>query len=259
MWRALLVVVAMAAGAGAQPVARPAQVAAKKHAKPKKKKLKAKRRRVAKKLRRVTVEQQSAALVAVGRVRYAGEMPPGFAWPATPEMAMVERGCEAELVAHGLTWQHADALGELADPIVVPAMTFGGVAYKSGWDKGPFVIDCQLARMLARVGPSLWNLGVREVTFGSTYRNTKVRFLGHRGKALSRHALGLAMDIASFTDKDGRVVKVETEYPKQNALLLAIEDLVDHDKDFRILLTPKNDPISHHDHFHLEASVDFRP
>ncbi len=197
--------------------------------------------------------------MAVGRVRYAGDMPPGFAWPATGDMLSVEHGCEAELDAHGLDWQHADALGEIADPVVVPAMTFGGVAYKSGFDKGPFVIDCQLARMLARVGPSLWNLGVREVTFGSTYRNTRVRFLGHVGKALSRHALGLAMDVVSFTDQDGRVVKVETEYAKQNPLLLAIEDLIDHDKDFRILLTPKNDPISHHDHFHLEASVDFRP
>ena len=258
MWRALLVVVAMAASAGAQPVTRPSHVAAKKHAKPKKK-LKAKRRRVAKKLRRVTVEQQSVALAAVGRVRYAGEMPPGFAWPATPEMTMVERGCEAELDAQGIDWQRADALGKIADPIVAPKMTFGAIAYHSAFDKGPFVIDCQLARMLARVGPSLWNLGVRDVAFGSTYRNTLVRFGGHTGKALSRHALGLAMDIVSFTDQDGRVVKVESEYPKKNALLLAIEDLIDHDKDFRILLTPKNDPISHHDHFHLEASVDFRP
>jgi hypothetical protein len=86
-----------------------------------------------------------------------------------------------------------------------------------------------------------------------------VRFLGHRGKVLSRHALGLAMDVVSFTDKNGRVVKVETDYPKKDPLLLAIEDLIDHDKDFRILLTPKNDPISHKDHFHFEASVDFRP
>ena len=99
---------------------------------------------------------------------------------------------------------------------------------------------------------------VHEVAFGSVYRNTLVRFGGVRGKALSRHALGLAMDIVSFTGADGRVVAVESEYPKKDWLLLAIENLVDHDKDWRILLTPKNDPISHKDHFHLEASVDFR-
>jgi hypothetical protein len=237
--RALVLVAAMTAAASAKPV----------HHK----------KRVAKRLRRVTVEQQSVQLAAVGRVRYAGDMPPGFAWPATDDMRTVEQGCEAELTAHGLDWQHADELGEIADPVVVPAMGFGGVAYTSGFDKGPFVIDCQLARMLARVGPSLWNLGVREVTFGSTYRNTRVRFMGHRGKALSRHALGLAMDVVSFTDDKGRVHKIDPDYKKKDPLLLAIEDLIDHDKDFRILLTPKNDPISHKDHFHLEASVDFRP
>ena len=247
--RALIFIAAMTVVASAQPPATKKT----KHAVHKKKK------RVAKKLRRVTVEQQSVQLAAVGRVRYAGDMPPGFAWPATDDMRTVEEGCEAELVAHGLDWQRADATGEIADPVVVPKMVFGGITYTSGFDKGPFVIDCQLARMLARVGPSLWNLGVREVTFGSTYRNTRVRFMGHRGKALSRHALGLAMDVVSFTDDKGRVVKVETEYPKKDPMLLAIEELIDHDKDFRILLTPKNDPISHKDHFHLEASVDFRP
>jgi hypothetical protein len=251
--RALVLVAAMTVAAGAQP----------RHAKKTKHALHAKkkkrRRRIAKKLRRVTVEQQSVQLASVGRVRYADEMPPGFAWPATDDMRSAEQGCEAELVAHGLDWQRADAMGEIADPVVVPKMVFGGVVYRSGSDKPPIVLDCQLARMLARVGPSLWNLGVREVTFGSVYRNTKVRFLGHRGKALSRHALGLAMDVVSFTDDHGRVVKVTTDYPKKDPLLLAIEDLIDHDKDFRILLTPKNDPISHKDHFHLEASVDFRP
>ncbi len=247
--RALILVATMTVVASAHTSAKKS-----KHAIHKKKK-----RRVAKRLHRVTVEQQYAAFAGVGRVRYAGDLPPGFEWPATDDMRTVEQGCEAELTALGLDWQKADALGEITDPVVVPAMTFGGVVYKSGFDKGPFVIDCQLARMLGRVGPSLWNVGVREVTFGSTYRNTRVRFMGHRGKALSRHALGLAMDVVSFTDKDGRVVTVTTDYPKKNRLLLAIEDLIDHDKDFRILLTPKNDPISHKDHFHFEASVDFRP
>jgi hypothetical protein len=244
--RALVFLAAMAVTASAQPPAKKHPHHQKKH-------------RAAKRLTRVTVEQQSTQLAAVGRVRYAGDMPPGFAWPATDGMLTVERGCEAQLTALGLDWQHADALGEIADPVIVPAMTFGGVRYRSGSDTAPFVIDCQLAQMLGHVGPSLWNLGVREVTFGSTYRNTRVRFLGHRGKALSRHALGLAMDVVSFTDKDGRIVKVATDYPKKDPLLLAIEDLIDHDKDFRILLTPKNDPISHKDHFHFEASVDFRP
>ena len=292
----LLLVTAIAVSADAQPVTRPSQVAATKvvkkkttkhkaktTAKPKTTakakriaktkriakakrfakakriaKAKAKRQRTLKMLNRITVEEQSAQLASVGRVRYEDSMPPGFAWPASDTMMTVEKGCEAELDAAGVEWQHADALGKIADPIVVPAMQFGGVTFKSKWDKGPFVIDCQLARMLVRLGPKLRALGVHEVAFGSVYRNTLVRFGGVRGKALSRHALGLAMDIVSFTGADGRAVVVESEYPKKDWLLLAIENLVDHDKDWRILLTPKNDPISHKDHFHLEASVDFR-
>jgi len=280
MLRALVLVAAMAVSADAQPVTKPSEVPAtapatkattKEPAKPRvatkpKKKTKAKPKRIAKakktramkRVKRITVEQQSAQLTSVGRVHYEGEMPPGFAWPASDSMMNVEKGCEAELGVEGVEWQHADAVGKIADPIVVPAMVFGGVAFTSKWEKAPYVFDCQLARMLVRLGPKLRALGVKEVTFGSVYRNTLVRFGGVTGKALSRHALGLAMDIVSFTGADGRVVVVESEYPKKDWLLLSIENLVDHDKDWRILLTPKNDPISHKDHFHLEASVDFR-
>lgn len=272
MWRVLLVAAAITASADARPVRtgaphhhrthhhtrhRHKHHATKHRLATKKKKTKMKTRRL-KTLNRVTVEEQSVQLASVGRVRYEGELPPGFAWPASDDMRSVERGCEAELTAAGVEWQHADALGKIADPIVVPVMDFGGVAFRSKWDHGPFVIDCQLARMLARLGPKLRALGVTQVAFGSVYRNTLVRFGGKRGKALSRHALGLAMDVVAFTDASGRVVTIGSDYPKKDWLLLAIENLVDHDRDWRILLTPKNDPISHKDHFHLEASVDFR-
>jgi len=285
MWRAVVLVAAMVVSASAQPITRPSQVTAtkapatktpattapakrattksktktatKKATTKRKPVAKARKKRTLKTLKRVTVEQQSAQLASVGRVSYRGDMPPGFEWPVTTEMMDVEKGCEAELDGARVDWQHAEAVGKIADPIAVPAMVFGGVAYHSKWEKAPFVMDCQLARMLVRLGPKLAALGVKDVTFGSVYRNTLVRFGGVTGKALSRHALGLAMDVVSFTDASGRVVVVETDYPKRDALLLAIEELVDHDKDWRILLTPKNDPISHKDHYHLEASIDF--
>lgn len=208
---------------------------------------------------RITVEQQSQQLKGVGRVQYtSGAMPPGFVWPATSRMSAVERSCEAELADHRVSFSRADALGKIVDPITSPAMQFGGIAYHSKWDKPPFVVDCQLARMLVHIGPAFARLGITDVTFGSLYRNTLVRFGGKTGTALSRHALGLAMDITSFRTRDGKDHVVKTDYPTGDATLLAVEELVDHDPDFRILLTPKNDPISHADHFHLEASVDFR-
>jgi hypothetical protein len=50
---------------------------------------------------------------------------------------------------------------------------------------------------------------------------------------------------------------VELDYLKGDPLLHAIEDTINASKDFRIVLTPGNDPLSHADHFHIEASVDF--
>jgi len=44
----------------------------------------------------------------------------------------------------------------------------------------------------------------------------------------------------------------------QHARLLAIEQVVNANGNFRILLTPKNDPISRWNHFHIEARSDYR-
>ena len=89
------------------------------------------------------------------------------------------------------------------------------------------------------------------------YRNSNVRVHGTTKPILSRHALGLAMDIAEFVDETGRVANVEDDYLKGDPLLHAIEDTVNRSARFRIVLTPGNDPLSHYDHFHIEASVDF--
>jgi len=65
------------------------------------------------------------------------------------------------------------------------------------------------------------------------------------------------MDIKAFVDDSGRVAVVETDYLKDDPLLHGIEDLINKRTDFRDVLSPANDPISHDDHFHIEASVDF--
>ena len=39
--------------------------------------------------------------------------------------------------------------------------------------------------------------------------------------------------------------------------LLAVEKLIDASSSFRVVLTPKNDPISHKDHFHIEANPSY--
>lgn len=199
-----------------------------------------------------------AKLQADGRVRYGPDrMPPGFAWPPTQQMLTTSHACEAELDRLGIEWKPGPATGKITDPVVIPAMEIGGIAYTSIYRRGPHALDCQLVHDLALLGPELRALGVREIQFGSIYRNTMARSHGTTHEFLSRHALGIAMDIRSFVDESGRVAVVELDYLKGDPLLHAIEDLINGDTRFRQVLTPANDPISHYNHFHIEASVDF--
>ena len=118
------------------------------------------------------------------------------------------------------------------------------------WRKPPFVMDCHLALAFAEEGaPALRTLGVKELRFSSIYAWREVAGKG----ALSRHALGLAMDVFSFVTDDDVVREVETEYAKADPVLLGVEKAIAATGSYRMLLTPGNDPRHHHDHFHFEA------
>lgn len=193
-----------------------------------------------------------------GRVKYGPDrMPPGFAWPPTPAMTAAGKACEAELDALGVGWKTAPAEGMVPNPVIIPSMEIGGVRYTSRYRKVAPTMECQFVRVLALLGPDLRALGVREVQFGSIVRNTLARSHGQTKEFLSRHALGIAMDIKAFVDDTGRVASVEMDYLKGDPLLHGVEDLINRATTFRQVLTPGNDPISHDDHFHIEASVDF--
>ena len=185
-------------------------------------------------------------------------MPPGFTWPPSRAMLAAEQECEAKLDRAGVKWERAEADGRIVNPIFVRDMTFGGVKYANQWgSKGPHKMDCQLALALETIGPELHAIGVREVRFGSIFRWSNVRSHGKTRPILSRHGLGIAMDIGSFVDDKGRVANVLKDYPQDDALLLAIEQVVNANGNFRLMLTPKNDPVSHDDHFHIEARANF--
>jgi hypothetical protein len=267
---ALVLAIAVAAPSVADARTATTTVAKKKKVAAKKSKAKTKKKvatKVAAKKRSKKVKRPRAPkkpLIAVashggdGRVHYGRDnMPPGFAWPATAAMKTGEKVCEDSLTEAGIVFEAAPPEGYIADPIHVRAMEVAGIQLVRAYGKGPVTFDCQLIRVLAKVGPELHQLGVRQIKFGSVYRNTPVRVHGETKPILSRHALGLAMDIKSFVDETGRVADVELDYLKGDPLLHAIEDTVNRSKDFRIVLTPGNDPLSHSDHFHIEASVDY--
>jgi hypothetical protein len=186
-------------------------------------------------------------------------MPNGWSWPPSKRMVEMEKACEGKLDAAGITWKSAQREGHVPDPISVDDTKLGGVAYNGAWGKMRLEMDCQLALALENIGTDLYALGVREVKFGSIYRWSKVRVGGKTKNVLSRHALGLAMDVVSFVDENGREAVVGKDYKKDDALLLGIEKAINESGKFRLVLTPKNDPISHSDHFHIEANPDYSP
>ena len=184
-------------------------------------------------------------------------MPRGFTWPPSQAMADAEATCEHDLDAAKVTWKSAPREGHIAAAVTIEDGTLGGIAYVPVYGKGPYKLDCQLALALHAIGPELFAAGVREVHFGSIYRWSNVRVGGKTKNVLSRHALGLAMDVVSFVDDQGREANVAKDYRKGDPLLLDVEKMIDASSAFRLVLTPKNDPISHKDHFHVEANPSY--
>jgi hypothetical protein len=187
----------------------------------------------------------------------ATNMPRGFVWPPSQVMRDAEAECERELGALGVAWTAASREGHIADAVTIDDGALGGVAYTPVYGRGPHKMDCQLARALAGLGPTLVAAGVREVRFGSIYRWSNVRVGGRTKNVLSRHALGLAMDVVSFVDAAGREAVVARDYNAGDPLLLDVERAINGSGSFRLVLTPKNDPLSHKDHFHLEANPSY--
>ena len=184
-------------------------------------------------------------------------MPRGFVWPPNRHMAALGEECAKTVEELGITVKTEKAAGRVLTPMSLPDAEIGGITWTPVYKKHQ-VWDCQLVLAVARFAPTLHALGVREVKYGSAFRWSKVRVNGRTKNILSRHALGVALDIVSFVDENGREANVEKDYRRGDELLLGIEKAVNESGRFRLLLTPKNDPRSHHDHFHLEANPDYR-
>jgi hypothetical protein len=183
-------------------------------------------------------------------------MPRGFVWPPSKKMVAEGEACERQLDELGVTWKPADRVGRVVSPMKLTDGEVGGITLTPAYSKNQ-TFDCQLVLAFASFAPRLYELGVREIKYGSAFRWSKVRVGGKTKNVLSRHALGIALDIVSFVDDTGREAVVEKDYKRGDELLLGVERAVNDSGRFRVLLTPKNDPRSHSDHFHLEANPDY--
>jgi hypothetical protein len=182
-------------------------------------------------------------------------MPNGFVWPPSRRMEAMADACELQLDELGVQYQPADDVGKVVRPMTIEGEIAGVKFTPIYGNRGVF--DCQLVMTLANFAPTLYDLGVREVKVLSGYRYTKVRVGGKTKNILSRHALGIALDVVAFVDADGNEANVEHDYKRGNQLLHDIERAGNDSGMFRVLLTPRNDPKSHHDHFHFEANPDY--
>jgi hypothetical protein len=189
--------------------------------------------------------------------RHRPNMPPGWTWPPSRAMRAAGRRCTQELTAMGVEWKRARRAPKIATPIYVPAMELGGIKLTSIFRKGPFVMDCHLALSLARAGEVLRQIGVSELRFSTIHEYRRIRLRGAKKHPLSRHALGMAVDVFEVVTDSGKKIVVEKDYRKKEPTLLAMERGIAASLDFRTPLTPGNDPLSHRDHFHLEARVNY--
>ncbi len=178
-------------------------------------------------------------------------MPDGWTWPPSAEMKAEGKACLAHLDELGVEWKKSPPVSKIATPILLPTMEVSGIKLTSIWQSGPFPMDCFLAERIAEsAAPFLHAAGVSELRFAEIH---EYRDVGGKPGVLSRHALGLAIDVFEIVTDDGVKHVVKTDYKQADALLLTVEEWVNRSGGFRLLLTPGNDPEHHYDHFHFEA------
>jgi hypothetical protein len=193
-----------------------------------------------------------AAAPAQAKRRRAANMPDGFVWPPTAAMREAGRRCREDLDLLGVRWSPGRAQRRIVTPVVLPEMRVGSIALTPTYRKGPFAMDCHLARALAGKATALAALGIVELRFSTIHEYRRIRVRRKGRLPLSRHALGLAIDVYEIVTADGRRLVVEKDY-RREPLVGAVEALFAADPEFRGPLSPGTAPRSHRDHLHLEA------
>lgn len=199
----------------------------------------------------------SAATTIVLAAVLAGapNMPKGWKWPPTATMKAAGAECSKKLDAAGVKWERGEATKKIVTPIVVPEMSIGEIALVSLRKGGKATMDCHLAAAIAEVAPALRALGVSSLQFRTLHRYRNVRKQGKRTRILSRHALGLAVDVFAVGFENGEVLWVEKDWRRAGRKLPQVAEVFERSEAFRTPLTPANDPGDHGDHVHLEAHM----
>jgi hypothetical protein len=187
------------------------------------------------------------------KTRRVPNMPRGWSWPPNPAMVEAGKRCREQLAEREIEYEGGSGK-KVNTPIVLPTMELDGLRLEPTWRKGPFVMDCHLALSLHEMAPQLRALGVVALRFSTIHDYRHVKRNGRKTNILSRHAIGLAMDVFEVRLADDRVLKVKNAYADEEVLREVERVFAESDR-FRTPLTPGNDPRGHDDHFHLEARM----
>jgi hypothetical protein len=133
---------------------------------------------------------------------------PRFYRPA-PE-AFKDRGCLRLLRALKVPFTPLKSVKGVATPIRVQGNAIGRTRYIPRYSSNKMVMDCRMALALFRAGEIFKANEVSGVVFSNFYSYRSVEATGR----LSRHALGLAIDIHGFVDDKGARLDVTADYEK---------------------------------------------
>jgi hypothetical protein len=185
-------------------------------------------------------------------------MPVGWTWPPSASMKAAGAECTQRLDEAEVEYAKGPAVAKISTPVLVDDLVLGRVSLVPRRKAKSYPMDCQLAAAITEVSPALAELGVDKVRFGTLHEYRYVKKNGRTTKILSRHALGLAVDVFAFEMTDGRVLEVERDWAAEPVLTSIAKVFADSPR-FRTPLTPANDPDAHGDHVHLEAHMRLGP
>lgn len=177
--------------------------------------------------------------------------------------------CEAELGKRSIAFTRAEDTAGVRAPIRLGG-SLHGVSVHSMLPPAmrpkarAELIDCRLALALDDFAATLVPRGIVEVSHFSAYRSKSeggctVKYPGEQ------HCAALAVDVASFTKKDGTKLVVERDFHGKIGTLTCVNGEPPKNelweiacnaagKQFQVVLTP-NWNAEHKNHFHLELTV----
>jgi hypothetical protein len=203
-----------------------------------------------------------------------GIPPKQFSLFAVPEgspvlgyAALDRDACEGALRKRGIPFRRAEETGGVRAPIRLDGALHGVGVHSplppaQRANARAELIDCRLALALDDFAATLAPRGIVDVTHVSAYRSRSeggctVKYPGEQ------HCAALAVDVASFTKRDGTKLVVERDFHGRIGLLTCSEPARNElweiacasaGRQFQVVLTP-NWNAEHKNHLHLELTI----